>query len=108
MGGILAAEQEAPREFGGCLCQVGVGADAAQFKAETERIRMTCIAERLADEAGSSGQHARIFVAEKLVLATSTGPSGPPCSCWAFGGYSLNEVDKTQDGWQLLLMAIDS
>ena len=26
----------------------------------------------------------------------------------SFGGYSLNEVGKTQDGWQLLSMAIES
>ena len=54
MGGIFAAEQEAPGEFGGWLCPVGAGADAIQFKAEAERIRMACLAERLADEAGSS------------------------------------------------------
>ena len=51
-------------------------------------------------------------MAEKPLLAITTGSSGstsgPTGCCWAFGGYSLNEVGKTQDGWQLLSMAIDS
>ena len=51
--------------------------DAAQFKAEAERVCMACLAERLADEAGSSSQYARVFVADKHLLAITTGPSGP-------------------------------
>ena len=96
----------APREFGGWLCPPGAGVDAAQVTAEAERIRMACLAERLADEAGSSSQYARVLVAGKPLLAT--GPGGPTGCRWAFGGYSLNEVGKNQDGWQLLSMAIDS
>ena len=102
MDGIFGAKQEAPGEFGGWLCPVGAGADAIHLKAEAERISMACLAERLADEAGSSSQYARVLVADKLLLATTTGPSAPIGCCWAFGGYSLNEVGKTQDRWQLL------
>ena len=69
---------------------------------------MACLAERLADKASSSSQYARVLMADKPLLATTTGPGGPTGCCWAFGGYSLNEVGKTQDGWQLLSMAIDS
>ena len=69
---------------------------------------MACLAERLADEAGSSSQYAWVLVSDKPQLATATGPRGPTGCCWAFGGYSLNEVGKTQDRWQLLSMAIDS
>ena len=59
-------------EFGDWLCPVGAGTDAAQFKAEGERIRMACLAERLAAEAGGAGQRASILVTEKLLLAAAT------------------------------------
>ena len=55
---------------------------------------MACVAERLAAE---TGNRAQLLVADKLLLTTTTGLGGPTGCCWAFGGYSLNEVGKTQD-----------
>ena len=40
---------------------------SALFKAEAERIRMACLAERLAAEAGSDSQRAPLLVAEKAL-----------------------------------------
>ena len=80
--------------FGGWLCPVGAETNSEQFKAEGERIRMACLAERLAAE--NSNQRAPLFAAESGSTSMPTG------SCRAFGGSSLNEVVKTQDGWQLL------
>ena len=79
----LAVTSTRESHFGGWLCPVGSGIDSAQFKAEGERIRMACLAERLAAEAGSDSQRAPLLVAEKHLLATTTGTTG---CCWAFGG----------------------
>ena len=89
---------------GGWLCTVDAEANTAHFRAEGERIRMACMAERLATEAGG-GSHARELVTDKPLLATTAGSDG---AGWTVGGYSVNAAGKTQDGWQLLSMAIDS
>ena len=83
--------------FGGWLCTVDAEANTAHFKAEGERIRIICVAERLAAEAGNRAQ---LLVADKVVLATTSETTSTCCP--------LNEVVKTHDGWQLLSMAIDS
>ena len=45
-----------------------------------------------AAEASGAGQRAPLLMTEKPRLTGATEPTG---SCWAFGGYSLNEVGKT-------------
>ena len=65
---------------------------------------MACMAERLATEAGG-GSYAKELVTDKPLLATTAGYDG---AGWTVGGYSVNAAGKTQDGWQLLSMAIDS
>ena len=67
--------------FGGWFCTVNAEANTAHFKAEGERIRMACVAERLAAEAGN---RAPLLVADKPLLATTSEPTG---KCWTFGGY---------------------
>ena len=68
--------------FGGWICTVNAEANTAHYKAEAERIRVACVAERLIVEAGNP---APLLVADKPLLATTSESIG---MCWTFKGYS--------------------
>ena len=60
----------------------------------------------------TTGKFALLLVAEKLLPDSAGGPgcpAGAACgSCWASGGYEINDVGMAPGGWQLLSVAIGS
>ena len=76
------------------------------FKLEAERIRIACVAERLEAEARAGRPGAPLLVADKPLLEAPAQRQLHGTS-WAVDGYELNEQNMTEDGWQLLSLAID-
>ena len=107
---LLRAGKEEPVEIGGNICAINT---PAEFKAEAERVRAICIAERLEAESSSTKTDTQHSLAPPVLLAdkpmAELDRMGP---CWAFGCShgmpQLNELGKTRCGWQLMSVAIDS
>ena len=80
-------------------CQSKHKADR-EFQEEADRIRSICLAERLEFEATRSVPGVPILAPDRSQFNQSAN--------WNYEGYHLNELGMTEDGWQLLSMAVDS